>query len=284
MTNFKQWLFSEAVTIDPKIKNFPLEIISWDKPAVVANSSQIKAFVGRILSQMSDFRQLNSRYDIHLSNIREYTGQVTFELKLHPIGIRTPQIATKDDPLYDYYQKRNGVTGRYVHKTPKDAIEEIPVNPNYVYRGMSWEEWQYIQKTGQIQSNNQYNLGDVQNNLTFYGSAETATYYANGFAPVAFKTSLKKPSLVIAIDKKNVKTHSDLPKSIPSSEFAHIGPLSAKEIKEVWMLVPKEIKPGYLEIIMKYVYNASSQTYVLSDPREGSRGNPSIGYVIKRFR
>ena len=61
---------------------------------------------------------------------------------------------------YDIIDRGKGVgkEGKKFYKSPKDAIEEISTNPVLAYRGMSWEEWQKIQRTGFIQSAGQHNF------------------------------------------------------------------------------------------------------------------------------
>lgn len=285
MKNFKDWVLSESIIIANTIKGFPLVVDGNHKVIEYADANKLKDFINEILIKYyaKDYKNISQRYDILLNNIREGYSEIIFELELKPIGFKYPELANVNDDLYDFYKKhRDGKTGYFVHKTPKDAIKEIPSDPNLVYRGMSWEEWQFIRKKGFIQSNGHYNF-DNQSSLTFYGSAETAEYYANGFAPIAFKTSLRKPSVVIAISKNNVKTNKDLPDKIPESEFAHIGPLNSKEITSAWMLSPIKSKNGKLEIIFSYVHSREENNFKLGNPKEGSRSNPSIGYAVRKI-
>lgn len=278
--NFK--LFVEEISISNNVQ-CALNIVNNKKE--YATLEEIKSFTVNALKQYfrNDYKQANIRYDFILYNIREGYGETEFQFYLLPKGFKQRESLNPDDPLYDYYIKhKNGLSDKYIHKSPNDAIKEIIPDPNLVYRGMSYEEWQYIKKNGFIQSNNGYNLGDVQNNLTFYGSAQTAEYYANHFAPTQFKTSFKKPSIIIAIDKTHVKSHQDMPDAIPGSEFAHIGPLSSKEIKHTWMLSPITAKVGKLSLMFKYKYQ-NDGSLILSLSGEGSRSNPSVGYSLRKI-
>jgi len=154
-------------------------------------------------------------------------------------------------------------------KLPKNGIESIPAIPDMVYRGMSWNEWQQIKSTHKIGSTGSHNIG--QDNLTFYGSGDTAEHYSNSFAPYSFKPSVRMPGVVIEIPRKLVMDHSD-DKRIPASEFAHSGFLPSSAIQRKWMLVPNRIKPGSLEIIKSN--NKIS---------EGSRMSPSVSHQLVEF-
>jgi hypothetical protein len=184
--------------------------------------------------------------------------------------------------MYDFYQNNtDGKTGWMKFKTAKDAIDSIPNNPQWVYRGMSWEEWNYIRKKGQILSKGSYNIG--QEGLTFYGNAETGLYYGSSFAPIAFKTSIKKPSVVIAIPKKFVMSHEDLPDKIPAGEYAHQGPLNASEIVGAWMLSPTKAKTGSIDFYFEFTRKEGEKDFSPGKIKEGSRSNPIIAYVVRHL-
>ena len=291
MNNFKEWLLTESITIANNINGFPLVVGPGLKPIKDTNREELKEFVYNSLKQYfgDSFKQAMNRYDIFLKEIRSGYSEIIFSFELKPQGIRTPEVSDPSDYRHDFNVKyKNGNTGFYIHKTPKDAIKEIPKDESLVYRGMSYEEWQFIRKNGFIKSNAGYNLGTAQQELTFYGSAETAEHYASGFAPMQFKTSVKKPAIVIAISRSHVKDHKDMPDAIPSSEFAHEGKLDSKEIKHAWMLTPTRSKAGSFDLIFEYKAQKNQlgnydNLYYLSNPREGSRSGPSIGYSIRQI-
>jgi hypothetical protein len=291
MFNFKDWLFSESIYINNDIKEFPLVVGPGMRPVKNVNSDELKQFVRKSFHQYygNEFTNFRDRYDIFLKKIHSGYSEIIFSFQNKPKLFRKPEMADPNGDFYHLDLKHNGgKTGYYLHKSPKDAVKEIPQDPNLVYRGMSYEEWQFIRKNGFIQSRNDYNLGDIQNDLTFYGSAETAEYYANGFAPMQFQTSIKKPSIVIAISRDNVKSHQDMPDAIPFSEFAHIGKLSSKEIKHAWMLTPTKSKAGTLDFVYKYIplkddNGSYNNLYTLSSPREGSRSGPFIRYELRKI-
>lgn len=121
-----------------------------------------------------------------------------------------------------------------IKKTPKlkeGWSFQIPQNDSYMYRGMSWEEYQSILSSGRIKSEGGYNLGDRQVGLTYFSSeADQARYYADSFAPQEFATTIGRPAIVIALPKmEGVR--------VPGTGESEIGipeELSADLIQEVW--------------------------------------------------
>jgi len=289
MVMFKQWLMNEMFDIEiaPQITAIPSAVDSSQQPVQFFNKPEFLAFMRGILANYfrGDLQRITQRYRIVLDKFTDNYGEPTFTFSLHPLGKGTPENVADDDPLYDYYaQHRGGKTGWTTFPTPKDAIESIPVRSDWVYRGMSWEEWQYIRRTGQVMSNAGYNLGG-QENLTFYGNAETAMFYSNSFAPIQFKASVKKPGVVIAIPRQLVMSHADHD-HIPEGEFAHAGPLDAKNITAAWMLVPTRTRSGSFEIRFEWrrtkdQFNNYSGNFVLANPKEGSSHHPSIATAIR---
>jgi hypothetical protein len=257
------------------------------KPVQETDLTKLHSFAKQALNRyfQGDLSNAAARYVFHLKEIND-AYEIRFEFDLIPKG-GVPEASSPDSPSYDFdVEFKKGMTGWNVHKTPKDALDEIPDNPMMGYRGMSWEEWQYIRKHGHIQSKGGYNLGEIQEKLTFYGRADTAAYYSSGFAPLAFQSSKKRPSVVIAVSRSNLKDHKDHT-GIPESELAHIGPLDAKEIAGVWFILTTRSKKGYLELVFDWVPEKRGEdytgSYVLGKQREGSRYSPSIGTAIKKI-
>tara|TARA_Y100001963_G_scaffold30222_1_gene41332 strand:- start:6766 stop:9702 length:2937 start_codon:yes stop_codon:yes gene_type:complete len=120
---------------------------------------------------------------------------------------------------------------RHNYELKPGWAQDIDTNPELMYRGMSWEEWQAIQETGRIQSRGDYNLGPEQKGLTYFTSdAGQAVSYAHGFAPVQHKATPSKPAVVIAVRRR---------KGVPVSgtgvtEIGIRGSISADDIVEVW--------------------------------------------------
>lgn len=251
---------------------------------------EFKNFIRPVLNNYFGDRlsNVNKRFDIILTKVRSDGYEPIFEFDLVPIGKHTPEIAAPDNPLYSMYQQYSkGETGWRIFKTPKDAIDTIPEKEEWAYRGMSWEEWQSIRKNQAIQSNAGYNFSNQQS-LTFYGNADTATFYSNSFAPQGFKASTQRPAVVIAVPKQYVLTHKDRPDTIPEGEFAHEGPLSSKHITAAWMLVPIKAKKGVFEIVFQWKrtkdkFGNYSGKFFLTNPHEGSRHSPTISTAIRKM-
>lgn len=162
------------------------------------------------------FQYFKSRYKIEVEGFRDHWSGLTININ-----------------ILSNNRKKNQ------SKIPQDAIEKIPQDPNLAYRGMSWEEWQFIRNSKFIQSHGNYNLGDEQVGLTLFSpKADTGEFYGHAFAPYQNKAAIKKPAVVIAVPKDMLLTHKDDPKGIPESELAYKGPLPIKYIKHAWMLIP----------------------------------------------
>ena len=213
------------------------------------------------------------RYRYELSDIREYGGETTFRFNVIPLGGKAVQ--------------GPGLRGNpALFKSPKKALEEIPTNSQWAYRGLSWEEWQQIRKRKSIKSRGGYNIG--QEGLTFFGPEPgTGHSYASGFAPVQHMASKKRPGVVIAIHKKHTLSYKDRD-DIPQGELAILGSLPMSEIKGVWLLVPTESRAGMMELIRTEVrkYNHIKQTYSpgVIKWKEGSRSTPSIWTALVRLK
>ncbi|QDP63586.1 MAG: hypothetical protein Unbinned7358contig1000_25 [Prokaryotic dsDNA virus sp.] len=126
-------------------------------------------------------------------------------------------------------------------------LDEVPTDDTLMYRGMSWEEWQAAQRSGQIQSIGEYNLGPEQEGLTYYSSdAGSASYYASSFAPVQFKATPDKPAVVIAVRRRpGVRVEGTAEHEVGIRE-----PISTTEIVEVWEGHPATATGGRTDVIM----------------------------------
>ena len=148
------------------------------------------------------------------------------------------------------------------------ALEEIPANPQWIYRGMALEEFLKARRAGAFESHGTHNLPG-QEGLTFFsGDPETARYYAGGFAPLAFKATRHKPGVVIALDPKSMKvlTHKDRPQDVPAGELAIAGRVPVSLVQGIWMIVPVKTSAGKLEVVLDGARNRVG---------EGTRFDPS---------
>ena len=223
---------------------------------------------------------MTARYIFHLRKIDTRGNEATLTINFLPNTKKhgIPQMSQPGDISYDYNQKyKGGKTGRIDYKTPKDAIASIPVDPNLAYRGIAYEEWQNIKKTGLIKSKGHYNLG--QEGYTLFGTTpDQAQSYAHGFAPIPYQVGFKKPGIVIAIPKSGLLTHKDDPEQIPGSELALKGSLSISAIKNVWMLVPTQAREGggFLEFRIPYMYTKNGE---ILDFKRATTGSGNLGTI-----
>lgn len=274
---FAEWLIGEAVKIevDPAVQQLPV-ILAGGNPYKFATPQELSEIaLGGLRKYFSlvdplGFSYLKERYHFKLSKAIENSDGLTLTIQFLPIdkGRGSEELVPQDDPLYDYHKKYNqGKTGRKVYKRPKDALEDIPSDTNFAYRGMSWEEWQSIQRTGYIFSRGAYNLG--QEEYTLFGKEpRTALHYASGFAPLQYQPSMRKPSVVIAIPKNLTLTHKEDPENIPDTELGVKGKLSKNHIEHAWLITPHKInKNAYMELVFPYVPAWDDKKY--KDPMTG---------------
>lgn len=278
--NFREWfLLNEVgrrseITVEPGM-TVPLE--KGGKEEKMGDEKDIKKLTHeglmRYFQQLDPkgWRFLKNRYNFHVAEIRDHWENVTFHINIIPI---TPEggeeeVAEPDHPQYDYYQKyHGGKTGKTLYKTPQDAIEEIEADPGFGYRGMAWEEWQSINRTGYVQSRGQYNIG--QEGYTMFGQTpDTALHYAHGFAPLPYQVGYKRPGVVIAVDRRFLRTHQDDPENIPQSELGLLGPLEKKHITHAWMMTMTSVhkRQGNVELRFKWVPDWDVKKH--KDPRMG---------------
>ena len=105
--------------------------------------------------------------------------------------------------------------------------------PDIVYRGMSAEEYQSVQKTGEVRSSGAYNIGEAQEGLTYWTTdPEAAVGYASGFAPWAYKPTFEKPAYVVAVKRpQDVRPVA----GVGEHEVGVVGAVDKEEIVGTWV-------------------------------------------------
>ena len=150
----------------------------------------------------------------------------------------------------------------------------IPINPEienqmklpsgkeegYLFRGMSYEEFEGIKKNGYIKTEAQYNF-DFQGDMTFFSDEKsTAANYASGFAPWQYAPTIDKPAIMI-----KVKDPGNHEKGTTEGEIGIRGKISDELITEVYVGRPVSMVEGYFEIVDdKYnnnVYRGNASPY-----------------------
>lgn len=141
----------------------------------------------------------------------------------------------------------------------------------YLFRGMSWEEWQEAKRTGVIKSLGNYNIGEEQEGLTFFSTdADSAAYYANAFAPWQFGATPDRPAVVIKIKDPGTAVPT---KGTGEHERGLPGEIKLDQVIAVYEGHPFIMsQPGSVELIP-----ANDKGLV----KEGSRSSPSTRVAWK---
>jgi hypothetical protein len=276
--DFRDWLLIEGkysfhYETSSQVPPFALEL-AGHKPIKMGGPKELRTLIQQALRKEftqldpNGFENLKSRFKFVLRGIKEESNGLDafLELILIPKG-RGGAEEPSNDPYDIKYNAGN--TGHQIYTTPKDAIKSIPEDKQLAYRGMSWEEWQSIQRTGKIQSAGLWNLQHQQSgSLTLYAiSPRSAEAYAHGFAPTQNSTTFTKPGIIIAIPKEGLLTPKDIPRQLSSHELAHTGSIPASKIVHAWMLVPKRIQKQQFTITFRYVPAWDQNAY--KDPKTG---------------
>ena len=154
--------------------------------------------------------------------------------------------------------------------------EKIPAEEDgNLYRGMSWEEFQFVLRNGFIQSDYSYNFPS-EIGLTYYSEdPSTASSYGGSFQPYHMQPTFERPGYVIKIGKQS-ESKIDRERSIGTNEIAVSGSIPINEILEVYEIRPYQISAGYVEI--REVYGETGKVY-----REGSRMSPKVRVGYKKM-
>lgn len=163
------------------------------------SQSLIKELIGSTkLDNVTRKLLTEDRYDVEAS----YIGNNTTQLKLipkHTDGLSVHQGADGVRTFYDphYATVENDIV-RLKPEVPHRVSEVLPEQSGMMYRGMSHEEMQHIEKSGKVWSSGEYNVISGQENTTLWttriGSAES---YASGIAPAHRKATFGHPAYVI---------------------------------------------------------------------------------------
>lgn len=301
---FKEWLYLEVgskavMEISPDVQPQP-KIIGPQGPIEMISPEELSKVVLETFKKFSTkfdpkaWRNTKDRYIFTLrkAKYRDHELRVEVGLRMRSKDA-SPIMLAPDDEMYKFYP--GGDTGKVSHKTAKDAIQDIPADPNLAYRGMSWEEWQSIQKTGKIQSKGIYNI--EQEGFTFFGKdPSTALSYTANFAPMQYTLSNKKPGVIIAVDRKNLI--DDDPRIRQDTEMALKGSMPASEIKQVYIIKPEASHTSMAHQIFEYKYKPlwdwrkgyegpDAGKYILDTEKAtegGANTNTLMGYFIKRLK
>lgn len=114
-----------------------------------------------------------------------------------------------------------------LHKVLKPESDKM-------YRGMSHEEFENFQKTGEIKSTGEYNIADSQKGTTSWSkSPRQAESYANSFAPPMYRATFDRPAYVV-VAKRAGPEHQKTGPWLPPEELSVTRPITKDDITEVW--------------------------------------------------
>lgn len=217
-----------------------------------------------------------SRYDFILKNIHEHWRNVIYSFNIVGKGGKT--ITAPAYPWADSPQMQKYTHSIRKYRDIKDAIKEIPTDPNSAYRGMSFEELIDAKKKGYFKSSGIMNIGDSQENYTFFGDKPaTGIFYASSFQPVPSTATRNKPGAIIEVPK-NILTPANVTLSKKTQtpvgnehEFVTDKPINFSDVKNLWLIVPEKSSFGTIEVIYDKLSGKSS---------EGSRYPADITYKL----
>jgi hypothetical protein len=161
-------------------------------------------------------------------------------------------------------------------KPDSGFTEKIVADENGdLYRGMSWEEFQSVKKTGVIQSKGGYNIGETQIGFTYFSEdPETAAHYGGTFQPYHMMPTFDRPGYVVKIKRP---PEDKLNLDMAPQEIGVKGPIPVSEIIEVHEIRPYYITPGDVEI-RRVWGQGTPATFV-----EGSRSSPGVWVGYKKI-
>lgn len=208
--------------------------------------------------------------------------EYSIEPKTLPAGIRkvalqiavNGEVVRTQDRLYDPSMATLEATDYALNDPTLKAgwDKSIPeeAEPGYLYRGMSFGEWEAAQRSGYLQSTGDYNLGDAQVGLTFFSThSNQAASYAAGFAPWQFAPTFGRPAIVVKVkDPGTARSFgtADTERGVP-------GRVSVKDVSEVFEGHVYSVRPGMMELYRDH-----------NGYTEGSRSTPSVNLGWRRVK
>jgi hypothetical protein len=237
----------------------------------------------------SDLEQIKELYDSKRYNFKrnDRAGRESYDLTLSGTDEWPEAYTYYRDPVTNELVKRRGFRWNPeiadIYEDENDSyitsntrikegwLSELPEDKSLIYRGISSEEFNFINNKGYIESIGGYNIGDEQVGLTYFSTdPSAATHYANGFAPPQYKATPDKPVYVIAISARDgIK----LP-GTGEHEIGVRGRIDKSEIKAIWVGKP-------------YHTNIGGNIDIIDDwngRRPGSRYMPAIHIAWKRIK
>lgn len=212
-----------------------------------------------------------------------------YELEFHPADVTgakqfQPRAARDRMAYYDpelatleLLDPEEPVISRYSAK-PLDHVQHEPEplpGDDIMYRGMSADEYQSIQDSGQVWSKGEANftsqdgLSQGQEGLTYWtDDINTARWYASG--TLAHKATFGRPAYIVAAKRVPEEDTRHVP-GVGSNEIGVTRPVPASDLVAVWRGRPYFYEPGRVELRPRdFDYSENPEL------RRGSSSDPSV--------
>jgi len=152
--------------------------------------------------------------------------------------------------------------------------KEIQMSPEdgYLFRGMSFEEFQQIRKNRFIQSRGDFNLLDSDKGHSYFSTdPRQAANYAGNFAPWQLTPTFRRPSFVV-----RVKGQGEIPPGFGSdtTERRIAGKIPSSLITDIAMVRPYAMRGGDFELYKEY----RDESF-----RVGSRSSPIADLAYRQL-
>lgn len=165
----------------------------------------------------------------------------------------------KDDPLLNEEGKTLAVKDLMIpNKNLNSWIMDLPgvKQPDTLYRGMSYKEYEAFLATGIIKSNGSYNIGHAQKGLTYFStSPASAGTYANAFAPKEHKPTFDRAAYIVAI------------KCPKKSDIVKVAGTAEHEMGVNRAVTADEVTAVYRGRVVKYGLDAATLHWEKINPR-----------------
>lgn len=224
-----------------------------------------------------DFGKLMiNRYDFILKGIREHWREDIYEFEYVGKGGREGSESWFPDSEQASLRNMRKSVRRY--RTLKNVIDDIPVNVDSAYRGMSFEELLNAKRKGYFQTNSSMTIGDSQVGYTFFGDTpSTAKYYSMGFQPMPSSGTRNKPAVIIEVPKSILTKASETMSNVTGkpvgseNEYVTNRRIEFSDVLNLWLAVPEKSSYGSVEV----VYDKYENRY-----KEGSRFGAGNWYKL----
>ncbi len=108
-----------------------------------------------------------------------------------------------------------------------------PPEPDYIFRGMSADEYKNFKKTGKIKSDGSYNFSSQKGLTYFTKDPRSAVSYANSFAPKGKKPTFEKPAYIVKI-KRPSEDRVQHVQGVAEHEVGVMGEVDKSEVVGVY--------------------------------------------------